>query len=176
MIQIAPINFGLIIAYFLPGTVTVYGLRYVSPHVDALWSTLERGPIVVGPLIVIGVLALAVGLIVSSFREVVLEPILRFTGVPETITKYDKIANAERRDLFFQIVENVYRYEQFYGNMLLSILLFSVLRYCVGYAPIVQTRSDLAAFVALLGSLAVLFVATRRALAEMSRAVDELCK
>jgi hypothetical protein len=176
MVQFAPINFGLIIAYILPGTVTVYGLRYLSPRIDALWSTLERGQIVVGPLILIGVSALAVGLIVSSFRVVVLEPILYCTGVKQTIIKYDKIADAERRELFSQMVENVYRYEQFYGNVLLSLLLFSILRYFVGYEPIAQTRSDIAAFVAILGSLVVLSVATRKQLAEVSRAVDELCK
>ena len=50
MVQFAPINFGLIIAYILPGTVAVYGLRYLSPRIDALWSTLEGGQIVLGPL------------------------------------------------------------------------------------------------------------------------------
>ncbi len=50
MVQFAPINFGLIIAYILPGTVAVYGLRYLSPRIDALWSILERGQAVLGPV------------------------------------------------------------------------------------------------------------------------------
>ena len=129
-----------------------------------------------GPLILIGISALAVGLIVSSFRFVVLEPILYCTGVNRTTIKYDKIIDAERRSLFSQMVENVYRYEQFYGNMLLSLLLFTILRYFVGDKSIVQTRGDFAAFVAILVSLVVLFFATRTQLKEVSRAVDELGK
>lgn len=176
MVQFAPINFGLIIAYILPGMVAVYGLRYLSPRLDALWSTLEGGQVVLGPLILIGVSALAVGLIVSSFRVVVLEPILYRTGIPKKSIKYKKIASPENRELFGQMVENVYRYEQFYGNVLLSLLLLSILRYFIGYRPITQTRSDIAAFVAIIGSLVVLFVATRNQLAEVSRAVHELCE
>ncbi len=176
MVQFAPINFGLIIAYILPGTVTVYGLRYLSPRIDALWSTLERGQIVAGPLILIGVSALAVGLILSSFRFVVLEPILYCTGVNRTTIKYDKITNTERLNLFNQMVENVYRYEQFYGNVLLSLLLFFILRYFVGDKPIVQTRGDFVAFIAILVSLVVLFFATRTQLKEVSRAVDDMGK
>jgi hypothetical protein len=104
MVQFAPINFGLIIAFILPGTVAAYGLRYLSPRIDALWSTLECGQIVAGPLILIGISALAVGLIVSSFRFVVLEPILYCTGVNRTTIKYDKITDAERLNLFSQMV------------------------------------------------------------------------
>jgi len=176
MVQFAPINFGLIIAYILPGTVAVYGLRYLSPRIDALWSILERGQAVLGPLILIGVSALAVGLIVSAFRVVVLERILYGTRIPKESIDYKKIANPDSRELFGQMVENVYRYEQFYGNVLLSLLLLSILRYFVADRPIAQTRSDIAAFVAIVASLVVLFIATRNQLAEVSRAVHELCK
>jgi len=174
VVQIGPIIFGLIIAYILPGTVTAYGLRYLSPRIDALWSTLERGQTVIGPLILLGILTLVVGLIVSSFRVVVLEPILYRTGVPRVVVSYDKLFDAERREFFKGMVENVYRYEQFYGNVLLALLFFSALRYLVGNAGIIQSMSDFVAFVAVLCSLITLFFATRRLLRDVGCAMRKI--
>jgi hypothetical protein len=75
MVQFEPIDFGILIAFILPGSVAVYGLRYVSPRINALWSMLESGQFVIGPLILLALATLAVGLIVSSLRVVLLEPI-----------------------------------------------------------------------------------------------------
>src|ERR1700720_4251924 len=55
-------------------------------------------------------------------------------------------------ELFKEMIENVYRYEQFYGNTFLALLFCSILRYLVGNAAIIQSKSDMVIFGALLGS------------------------
>jgi hypothetical protein len=172
MVQFEPINFGVLIAFILPGSVAVYGLRYVSPRISALWSMLESGQIVIGPLILLAVATLAVGLIVSSLRVVLLEPIMYRTGVQREKVNYKKLA--DHREFFDEMIENVYRYEQFYGNVFLALLFCSFLRYVVGNEPIIQGKSDMVLFVALLGSLVTLFLAGRNSLADVSRAIREL--
>ena len=139
MAQFEPIDFGIVIAFILPGSVAVYGLRYVSPRINALWSILESGQVVIGPLIFLALATLAVGLIVSSLRVVLLEPIFHVTGVRQENVDYQKLANADQREFFKEMIKNVYRYEQFYGNTFLALLLCLFLRYFVGKASICQT-------------------------------------
>jgi hypothetical protein len=154
----------------------VYGLRYVSPRISALWSMLECGQIVVGPLILLALSALAVGLIVSSAREALLEPILLYkSGAQLEKLNYKKLADrADHREFFKEMIENVYRYEQFYGNTFLALLFCSILRYLVGNAAIIQSKSDMVIFGALLGSSVTLFLAGRNTLTNVSRAIHEL--
>src|SRR5258708_34272697 len=140
MAQFEPIDFGIVIAFILPGSVAVYGLRYVSPRISALWSMLESGQVVIGPLILLALATLAVGLIVSSLRVVLLEPIFHVIGVRQEQVDYQKLANADQREFFKEMIKNVYRYEQFYGNTFLALLLCSFLRYFVRKPSICLTR------------------------------------
>jgi hypothetical protein len=100
---------------------------------------LESGQVVIGPLILLALATLAVGLIVSSLRVVLLEPIFHVTGVRQEKVDYQKLANADQREFFKEMIKNVYRYEQFYGNTFLALLLCAFLRYFVGKASICQT-------------------------------------
>jgi hypothetical protein len=174
MVQVEPIDFGILIAFILPGSVAVYGLRYVSPRISALWSILESGQVVIGPLILLALATLAVGLIVSSLRVVLLEPIFHVTGVRQENIDYQKLANADQREFFKEMIKNVYRYEQFYGNTLLALLFCSFLRYFVGRVSICQTRMDQMVSVAIIGSLITLFVAGRKSLRDVYRSISEL--
>jgi hypothetical protein len=174
MVQFEPIDFGILIAFILPGSVAVYGLRYVSPRISALWSMLESGQVVIGPLILLALATLAVGLIVSSLRVVLLEPIFHVTGVRQENIDYQKPANADQREFFKEMIKNVYRYEQFYGNTLLALLFCSFLRYFVGRVSICQTRMDQMVSVAIIGSLITLFVAGRKSLRDVYRSISEL--
>jgi len=169
MVQFEPLDFGIFIAFILPGSVAVYGLRYVSPRISALWSMLESGQIIVGPLILLAVAALAAGLIVSALRVVVLEPIFCLTGVQEKELNYQKLANPDHLELFKEMIENVYRYAQFYGNMLLALLFCTFLRYLVGNASICQTTADKIVSLAIIGSLITIFVAGRKSLKDVYR-------
>jgi hypothetical protein len=173
MVQFEPIDFGILIAFILPGSVAVYGLQYVSPRISALWRALESGQLVIGPLILLAVATLAAGLIVSALRVVVLEPIFHFTGVRPEKLNYQKLTESDHLELFKQMIKNVYRYEQFYGNMLLALLFCTFLRYLVGGAPIWRTTADLMIFLAIVGSLITLFLAGRKSLTDVYRYMSE---
>lgn len=171
-----PINFGLIIAFFLPGVLTVYSLRYVSPRVDHLLQTIEVGQVFVGPGALLVMAALVAGLIISAVRVVALDPVLHWTGLPKPKVNYEKLVTPEKRAVFNEVVENVYRYYQFYGNVFLALLLLIVLRYGVAGAPMVSSLTAGALFIIHLASLVTLFFAARQSMRQLGRAINELSR
>ena len=175
MVQFEPIDFGIFIAFILPGSIGVYGLRYISPRINELWTALEHGQIVLGPLVLLALSALAVGLIVSSLRVVFLEPVFHcFFGVHPVNVKYEKLADPGRLEFFKEMVKNVYRYEQFYGNTFLALLFCSTIRYLVANAPVRQTRGDQAVFGTIVLALFTLFLAGRKSLEDVYRSIREI--
>ena len=95
-------------------------------------------------------------------------------GVRQVNVDYRKLTNADQREFFKEMIKNIYRYEQFYGNTLLALLFCSFLRYFVGKASICQTRVDQMLSVAIIGSLITLFVAGRKSLEDVYRSISEL--
>lgn len=73
MVQISPINFGLIIAYFLPGIVSFYALSYISEGASNLFQAALSNPINIGAIFCLVVASIVTGLIVSSLRVILLE-------------------------------------------------------------------------------------------------------
>jgi hypothetical protein len=176
MVQIAPVSFGLIIAYILPGAVTAYALRHFSPRVDSLWHAVESGTKVVGPLVVLATAALIAGLVVSSFRTIVLEPIFYRTGIQRAEIKYDKIASADNRELFKEMIENVYRFHQFYGNLAIAISFYVIARYAIAGAPVCDSKVSFSTFVVMLVGIATLTLAARKSLGDVCKAIGDLCR
>jgi hypothetical protein len=171
-----PVNFGLIIAFFLPGVLTTYSLRYVSSRIDQILRIVEDGQVFVGPGAILIMGALVAGLIVSSVRVVVLDPVIHRTGVPKPRVDYGKLITPEKRVVFNEVVENVYRFYQFYGNIFLALLLLAILRYGVAGAPILSSAESFALFVITLGAIVALFVAARQSMRQLCRAIDDLCQ
>lgn len=175
MLQL-PINFGLIIAYFLPGVVVTYSLRYISPQIDHLLRTIEAGQVVLGPAAILVIGAVVAGLIVSSARVVIFEPLLRRTGVPEPQVRYDKLSSAQKWKAYIQIVDNIYRFYQFYGNILLALLLLAILKYFIGGARIFSSLRAATLFIITIGSIVTLFIAARSSMCQLCDAIHDLCQ
>jgi hypothetical protein len=122
-------NFGLIIAYLLPGFVGVAGLGEVSGHV-ATWLSLNptTDPTVAGFLFV-GLASLALGLLLSGVRWVVVDSSHHWTGIRPPNLDF---RNLQDNLLAYNLaVEHNYRYYQFYANMLVAIALLCI---CHGIA------------------------------------------
>lgn len=175
MIQISPINFGLIIAYFLPGILSLYSLSYISEHISNLFQAAQSVPINIGAIFFLVTAALVVGLIVSSLRVSLLEPLHYKTGVTKPTIDYHKLETTDKLSLFKEIVENVYRYHQFYGNIMLALLLLLITRYLIAKSPIFDSAKTFTLFFVNSAGIVFLFIASRKTLKDVCKAIGDIC-
>jgi hypothetical protein len=120
-------NFGLLIAYVLPGTVTLIGVAAFSTTVSG-WLTTSTpvGPSI-GGFLFVTLASVAAGMAASAVRWVIIDRLHHWTGVVKPAWDDSKLP--ERLEAFEAIVEAHYRYYQFYSNSLVA-LLFSYAAWC----------------------------------------------
>ncbi len=120
-------NFGLLIAYVLPGFTILWESRLISPSIESwLAASTENAPTVAGFLYAtLG--SVAIGLFISTLRWLIIDSIHHRTGIPKP--EWDFTQLAARVDAFQTVVDHQYRYHQFYGGMTIAVLLASVIRW-----------------------------------------------
>lgn len=114
-------SFGLLIAYLLPGFLAVLVLADYSPTLESwLAAPPDASPTVAGFLYVT-MASVALGLTASTFRWLLVDTLHHHTGLrpPEWTFRHFQ----QHVDAFAGIVQNHYRYYQFYGNTIVVILL-----------------------------------------------------
>ena len=113
-------SFGLLIGFFLPGFAGLFCLRFWSASVDRWFDAVITPSSGVGPLSVVLLISLVVGLQVSLFRWLIFEKWLcRHDRLEE---KYFKTLSDEGHLSAFQVViEQHYRYHQFWGGIAVVI-------------------------------------------------------
>jgi hypothetical protein len=111
-------QFGLIIAYLLPGFVALAGIAPLSPIV-AEWLHPDQTGTFAAPVYVL-LAATALGMVASCFRWLLLDRIHAMTGVIAPV--FNAGALKESPEAFHCLVENHYRYYQFYANSLIAVV------------------------------------------------------
>jgi hypothetical protein len=119
-------NFGLLIAYVLPGVTTLWGASYFSPTVRVWLGSAPADAPTVGGFLYLTVAAIAAGLIASTVRWAVIDTLHHLTGIPRP--KWDFSHFADKTAAFDVLCEIHYRYYQFYGNCLTSLAFAYVAR------------------------------------------------
>lgn len=120
MAELSARNFGLLIAYLIPGFLALWGLSFFSPTVaDWLRGSGAAGPSVGGFLFVL-LASIAAGMTVSGIRWAVLDRFHAATGLKRPHLNFGNLPG--KLDVFEQINEHHYRYYQFYGNALVALL------------------------------------------------------
>lgn len=112
-------NFGPLIAYILPGFVALLGAGYLSPTVRSWIAASPLFAPTVGGFLYLTLGSTAAGLIVSAVRWAVVDTVYHHTGIPEPTWAFARLQ--EKLDAFLAIVDNHYRYFQFYANTLVAI-------------------------------------------------------
>lgn len=111
-------NFGLLIAYLIPGFICLWGL---SPHVPQLHAWLAGaatpGP-TLGGFLFVTIASVAAGLTASAVRWAVLDSIHAATGIQRPA--WNDRSLSDKLTAFDYLVEQHYRYYQFYGNTLVA--------------------------------------------------------
>lgn len=117
-------QFGLVIAYLLPGIVLLQGSAYLGlleiiPVTVRLESNLSLGGFLSSTLA-----ALGLGMTISAVRWLLIDTIHHRTGLQAPQWNFTRLT--ERVAAFDLIVEHYYRYYQFYANTLVSFLILWV--------------------------------------------------
>lgn len=119
----APLDFSSVIAFLLPGFVTFYSLIYFPPRAsEVIVASLSRDASA-GTLLLLVLFSLAAGVVVSAFRGLVLDGLQFKTGVNKPTLDYSKLINEHTLKAFNEAIANTYRFSQFYGNMLVAMVL-----------------------------------------------------
>lgn len=148
-------TFGLLIAYIVPGFTALWGLAYVS---DTVRSWLGENPVqapTVAGFLYATLASVAAGVTVSTLRWLILDALHRATGLHWT--EWDFSSLQQNVAAFEVLIEIHYRYYQFYGGMMLALVIaYLAGRVSVGFwsAPIGWAELGLVALEAvfLLGS------------------------
>lgn len=111
-------QFGLLIAYIVPGFVMLFGAGSLF---DPVWGWLvgvgTGGPSF-GAVFYVGLASVAAGMTASVVRWAILDTFHHLTGVHRPDLNEARLA--ERLNAYDYLVEQHYRYYQFYGNTLVS--------------------------------------------------------
>lgn len=115
-------SFGLLIAYVIPGFVCLLG---AGTAFEAVWVWLVgagvSGPSV-GGVLYVGVASVGAGMTASVIRWALLDTLHESTGLRRP--KLNESRLTERLEAFNYLVEQHYRYYQFYGNSLVAVIAF----------------------------------------------------
>jgi len=121
-------NFGLLIAYVLPGFVSLWAVGQFLPVVSG-WLETSATPdnaATVGGFLYVTLASVGTGLTVSTIRWAIIDPLHHWTGIRRP--PWDDSKLQERLGAFEALVENHYRYYQFYANMLVAMFVVLIAR------------------------------------------------
>jgi hypothetical protein len=113
-------NFGLLIAYVLPGFVALWGLSYASEPIRQWLQGAGQGGPTVGGVLYIFLSSIAAGMTASVVRWAILDTVLHHTGVPRPALDFSRLN--DHLAAFDRLIEWHYQYYQFYGNTLIAAL------------------------------------------------------
>ena len=121
MKELSSKNFGLLIAYLLPGFVALLGVSYFSATVRGLLTITEATTApTVGGFLYLTLASVAAGLTASTVRWAVIDTLHHRTGIRPPGWDFGRLQ--EHVEAYIILVENHYRFFQFYANMLMSLV------------------------------------------------------
>jgi len=121
MSELSDKNFGLVIAYVLPGFVALWGIGRFSKTVESWIVTSQHGGPTVAGFLYVTLASLAAGLTVSAIRWAMVDTLHHATGLKPPSLEFSTLD--DRLHGFHGLVENHYRYYQFYSNMFVAAAL-----------------------------------------------------
>ena len=113
-------NSTIIIAFLLPGAIAMWGMSFFSDTVRS-WLRPSSTSSSVGGAILFLVASLTAGLLTDALRTHTVDIIHFHTGVQQAEWSFEDLDKA-KLEQFQGIMDNHFRYHQFYGNAFLCIL------------------------------------------------------
>ena len=162
-------NFGLLIAYLIPGLVVVWGVSYFSATVAGWLGAVREGQPTVGGFLYVTIASIAAGMLVSAARWLILDTLHHHTGIQAP--NWDFGLLRDQMSPFLTAVEHNYRYYQFYSGMLVSLVFVYGVRRATLPLNAATIVGDTAALIAV-GSLC--FVSSRNSLQRYYSRINQL--
>ena len=113
-------QFGLMVAYLLPGFIGLAGIMPFAPVVSTWLQPLNQAQASLGAPVYAVLAATTIGMIASCFRWLLLDHLHHWTGVKPPAWDDDRLS--DRVVAFDYLVDNHYRYYQFFANTLVAVL------------------------------------------------------
>lgn len=107
-------NFGLMIAYVIPGLIVLWGISFFSPELRELLLAVSPDSPTIGGFLYITLAAVAAGVTVSAVRWALLDTLHHLTGLPAPAWDFSELP--QKLPAFEAVAEDHYRYYQFYAN------------------------------------------------------------
>jgi len=149
-------NFGLVIAFLLPGFVALWGVGYASDVVHSWFGASPSNAPSVGGFLYVTLASVVAGLTVSTVRWLTIDTLHHRTGVPLPAWDFSRLQ--ENIAAFDVLVEFHYRFYLFYANMVVAIVFTTAMRLLtMSSGPFSLDLTDAAAMV-----LALVFLAGSR--------------
>jgi hypothetical protein len=117
-------NFGLLIAFILPGFVSLAGASHYSPTIAGWMTVPPQADPSVGGFLYVALGSLAAGMIASAFRWLIIDAMHHRRGL--VAPKLDFSRLQENLAAYELAVEHNYRHYQFYANMIPATLFYAV--------------------------------------------------
>ena len=120
-------NFGLVIAFLLPGFVALWGVGYAFEPVRSWFGTSADNAPTVGGFLYVTLASVVAGLTVSTVRWLAIDTLHHYTGV--ALPAWDFSRLQENVAAFDVLVDIHYRFYLFYANMLIAIVFTTLMRH-----------------------------------------------
>jgi hypothetical protein len=112
-------NFGLLIAYLLPGFTALWGISYLAEPVRVWLGTAPSTAPTIGGFLYITIASVGAGMVVSTLRWLVIDTWHYWAGIRPGNWDFTQLqCNVTAFDV---LGENHYRYYQFYGNTAIAL-------------------------------------------------------
>ncbi len=117
-------NFGIAIAFLIPGFITLWGFSQLSPSLTGWMVVTSQAGFTIGGFLYVTLASLTLGLIASTIRWAVIDTIHHHTGVTRPDLEFGNLH--DRTQAFSAIVEDRYRFYLFYGNSCVALPIATV--------------------------------------------------
>jgi hypothetical protein len=162
-------NFGILIAYLIPGLITVWGLGAVVPGLESLLVSEPQSEPTVGGFLYLTVASVGAGLFVSTVRWMLLDTLHHWTGLKRRALDFSRFH--EIGGGYDPLNELHYRYYQAHGNALIALAFSYVAHRFSGSA---QLSASVSLDVAICLVLLVLFLGSRDTLRKYYERLNQL--
>ena len=160
-------NFGLLIAYVLPGFILLWSLAPYSITIAGWLGQTTGDQPTVGGFLYVTLASVGLGQFVSTLRWLLMDSLHHATGIRQPHFDFSKLKDAV--EAFDRLIEIHYRYYQWHANSLVALVLAAVFR---SYSHGLPAENLLL----LLMIVVLLYLGSRDTLRKYYRRVDDLLR
>ena len=120
-------NFGLLIAFVLPGFVLLWGMAPYSSTISGWLGQATSNAPTVGGFLYVTLASVGVGQLVSTLRWLLIDSLHHATGIEKPNIDFSRLKDSV--DAFDRLIEIHYRYYQWHANALVASMIAAVMHW-----------------------------------------------